>query len=104
MQIKTIEWSFTGIEGLDFLKPDSDTMTNARIPRSSYGIVNNVWFEIRREGKKKPKYILLSYPITAENFTRANNSKRLGEFETPEAAAEKAQEIFNKFVISLTEQ
>jgi len=104
MKIKKIKWRFNSIEGLDFLKPDSDTMTNAGVPRSSYGIINNkIWFEIRREGKKKPKYTLFSFPIPNENFTRGNNSKKLGEFNSPEAAAVRAQEIIDEFVVTLTE-
>ena len=102
MKAKTIIWKFREAIGLDWLKPEKDQNTNAGVPRSSFGYINNItWFEIRREGKKSVKYILLSYPISTEHFTRANNSKRLGEFQTPEAAAEKAQEIFNEFVNSL---
>lgn len=104
MKAKQIEWHFTGIEGVEWLKPESDTMTNAEVPRSSYGIVNNrSWFEIRREGKKKPKYTLLSFPIPCEHFTRGNNSKKLGEFNSPEEAANRAQEIFNGFIVPLTQ-
>ncbi len=67
------------------------------------GIINErAWFFVRKVGVKTPKFILLSLPITSEYFTRANNSKVLGEFETPELAQVKAQEIFNEFVNSLT--
>lgn len=104
MKSKKIEWFLSSIEGLDFLKPDYDTKTNAGVPRSLYGIINNKsWFEIRREGKKKPKYTLFSFPIPNENFTRANNSKKLGEFNSPEAAAVRAQEIIDEFVVTLTD-
>jgi hypothetical protein len=66
------------------------------------GIINVlVWFVVRKVGVKNPKFVLLSYPISNPNFTRANNSKVLGEFETPELAQAKAQEIFDEFVNSL---
>ena len=69
-----------------------------------FGLINNrIWFEVRKTRKNNPKFRLLTYPITTEHFTRANNSKKIDDFDTIELAKEKAQEIFNELVNSLTE-
>ncbi len=69
-----------------------------------FGLINNrIWFEVRKTRKNNPKFLLLTYPISVEHFTRANNSKRIGEFDTIELAKAKAQEIFDNLVKSLTE-
>lgn len=109
MKVKKIVWRCGNINGLDFLKPENDDKPNENedtthlgISRSTYGCINDSFqFEIRREGKKVPKYVLLSFPIQFEYFTRANNSKVIGEFETPEEASQKAQDIMIQFVSSL---
>ncbi len=70
-----------------------------------FGLINKlIWFEIRKIGKRNTVFILLTYPIMSDHFTRANNTKKIDTFETVELAKEKAKEIFDKFVNSLIEE
>lgn len=87
------------------MKPKKITWSNDQsFKGETNGLINNfIWFVVRKEGVKNPKFLLLTYPITIEHFTRANNSKKIGTFDTAELAKEKAQEIFDNLVKSLTE-
>jgi hypothetical protein len=86
------------------MKPKKIEWSNTIFGESHNGLINKIaWFEVRPVGKKNPKYLLLTYPIMNPNFTRANNSKKIDEFDTVELAKEKAQKIFDELVNSLTE-
>lgn len=70
-----------------------------------FGLINKkIWFEVRITGKKTPKFLLLTYPISNDYFIRANNSKKIDTFDTIELAKKKAQEIFDELVNSLIEE
>lgn len=100
--IKKINWRFGGVLGLDWLKPEYDDKTNAGIERSSFGFLGKeCWFEIRRTGKKKPTYSLFTHPIKNRFFTKANNSKKIGEYNSPEEASNVAKSIIEELVESL---
>lgn len=105
--IKKIKWSFGAILGLDWLKPEYDDKTNSGIERSSFGFLSakECWFEIRRTGKKKPIYSLFTYPIRNGFFTKLNtklnNSKKIGEYNSPEEASNVAKSIIEELVESL---
>lgn len=104
MITKKINWKFGEVLGLDWLKPEYDEKTNAGIERSSFGYIGNnhySLFEIRRTGKKKPIYSLFTYPINNRFFTKANNSKKIGEYNSPEEASNVAKSIIEELVESL---
>jgi len=66
-------------------------------------IGKTIFFDIQKVGVRKPKYCLKSFPICSIHFTRANNPKKLGEFDSVEIAKEKAQKYFDEFVSLLVE-
>ncbi len=96
MKIKTLTWKngpnvLTDIDKpVDFIYGDGidGTIKNSRV----------IYFHVRKEGKRNPKYILLSYPIESPAFVKANMSKKLGVFSTPNKAMQKAQNLLNEFV------
>lgn len=100
------------------MKPKTITWENAILPSANFkndtiGFIKGsfqkpeeqekMWFAVKERGVRIKKYILFTYPIFNENFSRANTSKIIGSFSTMEEAKEKAQEIFNQLVNSLIE-
>lgn len=68
------------------------------------GTVNGLcMFMIDIKGKRNPKYVLKSWPIVNECFTRANNSKILFESEDLNLVKQEAQKSLEKYVRLFTE-
>ena len=85
---KTLEW-----------KPSSQNDTEW------YAILNKrILFEVRQVGKNNPKYIVFSYPLDTMIFTRANNSKKLGEYPTQDKAQEAVEEFYKQFILSFMQE
>lgn len=59
---------------------------------------NWILFKVEKEGKRKIKFVVQSFPFENGVFVKANNTKKLGEFETVEQAKEYAEKAFEKFV------
>ena len=88
LQPKTLEWKPSG---------QNDTQW--------YAILNKrILFEVRQEGKRNPKFVVLSYPFETGIFTRANNSKKLGEYPTQDRAQEAVEEFYKQFILSFMQE